>query len=134
MPKLVYTPDSGDRHEWDLDLGKLLSPERIAIEKLTGMTWGEWKQALAKDSVIATHALLYVLLKRANPTLTPDGVSFAEDEIDFAVTDDEARAMLDHFKESPDDSPEVTLLLAKLRAQVGDDPAPKAKPKAKSKR
>ena len=125
---MVYAPENGNPREWDIDVGKLLSPERIAIEKLTGMTWGEWKIALSKDSVIAMHALLYVLLKRNDPTLTPGAVQFTEDEIAFEVSDSEAADIIEHFRQNPTDDPSVTELLKTLRAQVGGEPeAPKEK-------
>lgn len=92
MPRLEYTPlGSGKTQGWDIDFGRLMSPERVLIEKLTGMTWLELQKAYWGRSTAAVHAVLYVLLKRQMPTLKPSEVEFCEDEIQHDLTLDEAR-------------------------------------------
>jgi hypothetical protein len=83
MPKFVYKPEGAEPRSWDFAPEKMMSAEMIVVEDLTGLTWGEWIDACARGSIKAIHALLYVLLKRATPTLRPDEVQFTLDEIDF---------------------------------------------------
>lgn len=101
--KFVYKPEGLAPREWEFEPERqLMSAECIAIEKLTGMEWGEWKAAVRKESMRAKHAYLWVLLKRENPTLLPKHVSFAPDEAVFVPSDDEVRKVFDAFAEKPD--------------------------------
>lgn len=88
--KFVYKPEGAEPRSWDFDPAKLMSPEAEAIERLTGMTYGEWGDAVTRGSITALHGLLYVMLKRGNPTLTYDQVEFCLEDIDFEVEDVEA--------------------------------------------
>ena len=85
--KFIYKPEGADPRSWDFDPSKMLSAEMIAIERLTGFTWEEWIDACSRGSMLAVHALLYVLLKRSAPQLKPDEVQFTLDEIDMQPDD-----------------------------------------------
>lgn len=92
--QFVYTPEGGERLAWPFDPMKLTSPEAMAIEKLTGMAFGsEWIESVQKGSMIAIHALLFVLLKRQRPQLKPDQVVFAFDEVGLEVDEDDEAAL-----------------------------------------
>jgi hypothetical protein len=80
--KFIYKPEGTDSHEWDFDPAKLHDVEAIEIEKRTGMTYGEFGQQFMKGSILARKALLFVLLKRATPTLRWNEVQFTVGEID----------------------------------------------------
>ena len=68
--RLTYSPEGATPQTWDYDPAKLLSSEAIAIEKATGMEFdGEYQASLLKGSIAARRALLWVLLKRGEPTL-----------------------------------------------------------------
>lgn len=82
MPKIIYTPEGADALSWDFDPDKLLSPECMTIERMTGQTYAEWLDALGRGSMGAVHALLYVLMKRDRPTLAADQVQFSLSEVD----------------------------------------------------
>lgn len=89
--KFSYKPEGADEARvWDFDPNHMKSREMIAVERLTGMTWPEWIDACSRGSMVAVHALLYVLLKRDVPALDPDQVEFELDEIDFVVDDEPA--------------------------------------------
>jgi hypothetical protein len=90
MPKFVYKPEGRDPMSWDFDPNKLMNPEAEAIERHTGMAFGEWIQALGKSSMLALHGLLFVMLKREIPTLKWDDVQFSISEIDMEMDDAEA--------------------------------------------
>ena len=85
--RFVYTPEGADPISWDYNPTRLMSPEAEAIERHTGMTFGEFTVACGRGSMLAIHGLLYVLLKRQHPTLKFDEVQFCIDEIDFEVDD-----------------------------------------------
>lgn len=94
--QFVYKPEGAEPKRWDFDPVKVMSPEAEAIERHTGMTFKHWLSALGEGSMTAVHGLLYVMLKRSDPTLQWDAVQFCLAEIEFEVEDDEAP------KEAPD--------------------------------
>jgi hypothetical protein len=94
MPKFVYKPEGRDPLSWDFDPAKLMNPEAEAIERHTGMTYGEWLEALGKSSMLALHGLLFVFLKRGIPTLKWDDVQFSISEVDLEMSDEEAAEAL----------------------------------------
>lgn len=131
MPKVIYTPKDGERHEWDFDPRKLLTPERIALEKATQMSWGDFKAAIARDNTVAWQALLWVLLKRSDGPLRLEDVSFCDEEIEVSISDSEKRETVAHYDANPSefiDDPEAAALIEQFRAELGDSPkAKKAK-------
>lgn len=66
---LTYRPEGADERRWTFTPDRLLSSEAEAIEKVTGLTYEEFGQALIKGSMTARRALLWVLLKREDAPL-----------------------------------------------------------------
>lgn len=120
--KFVYKPEGLTPREWDFEPRRLMSPEVMAIEKLTKLTFDEWQTAILRGSVTALHALLWVLLKREQPTLVASQVQFAIDEIGMEPTDDELRLAMDKLLETPDAelSDEQREALVELKAQFAE--------------
>lgn len=127
MPRLTYTPEGADPKVWDFSFGRLLSPERIAIEKLTGLGWQAVQQGYWANQGVVIHALLFVLLKRDIPGLRAEELEFCDDEIDIDLNDEEAREALEKLrgmKVLADDEAEA---LAELEVRFSDseDDGPK---------
>lgn len=89
MARLIYKPQGNEPKSWPVEPDKMLSPEVMAIERLTQMTFAEWGDALGRGSITALHALLFVLLKREMPVLKPSDLSFSMDDIDIQPDEDE---------------------------------------------
>jgi hypothetical protein len=85
----VYAPEGADPQKWPFDPTRLMSPEVETIERHTGMSFGQWLEAVTSSSMLALHGLLYVLLKRTNPTLKWDQVQFCMADLDFELDPDE---------------------------------------------
>lgn len=102
MPRFVYKPEGVDPQTWDFTFGRFMSPERMAMEKLTGLTWVEFQAAFWRESTAAVHAVLYVLMKRERPTIKPDEVVFCDDDYDLDLTDDEARESVTKYIDNPE--------------------------------
>jgi len=67
---LKYELDGVPPRKWQFTLDKLLSVEAEALERQTGWVFpAEFGQQLVKGSIIARKALLWVFLKREDPTL-----------------------------------------------------------------
>lgn len=126
MPKFVYKPEGVDPKSWDFDPNKLMNPEAEAIERHTGMTYGEWLQALGRSSMLAMHGLLFVFLKRDIPTLKWDDVQFNLSEIDMELDDAEAAETLSGLEVRMANgealSPEESALWARLKEQAPAGP------------
>lgn len=80
--RLVYKPEGVEPKSWPFDPEKMPSNELILIEQLTGMTFGEWADAITRGSMTALHAALWVLLRRADDTLEPSALVFTMDDVD----------------------------------------------------
>lgn len=91
--KLVYAPEGAEPREFDFDPSRLMSPEIEVIERQTGMTYGQWIEAMGNGSFTAFHGLLYIMLKRTAPTLKWNDVQFSVSDIDFQMDDEEAAAL-----------------------------------------
>jgi hypothetical protein len=87
--KFVYAPEGAEPKKWDYNPNRMMSPEAEAIERHTGMTFGEFLQKCGQGSFLAIHGLLYVMLKREYPTLKFDEVQFCLDDVDFEPDDDD---------------------------------------------
>lgn len=71
-----YAPEGADPRQWTYSPDKLMSSEAEAIEKVTHLTYQEFGMRLLSGSVTARRALLWVMLKRTEPTLRYSQVDF----------------------------------------------------------
>ncbi|MFC5946595.1 hypothetical protein, partial [Micromonospora harpali] len=82
----VYKPEgSSEWQKWKFEPEKLLSPEAEAIERKTGLDFGEFVQK-ARFNMRCRRALLWVLLKREHPRLTFEDVQISMEQTDFRFT------------------------------------------------
>lgn len=124
MPRLIYTPEGSDTPKtWDFSFGRLLSPERIAIEKLTGLGWQNVQRGFFGNQGAVIHAVLYVLLKRDLPALRPEEVVFCDDEIGLDLTDEEARNALTELRAKSSLAEEEIEALHHFEERFADDDA-----------
>lgn len=71
---------------FDLDAGSLTNKELMDLERATGMTFGEWQEALGKMSMLAVTGAVWLVLRKSNPKLKFDDVEFNFE--DFKVEGD----------------------------------------------
>jgi len=100
--RIVYTPAEGDVQRYDFDPGKVNTMEAEAIEKATGLAWGEFGDKIQKGSAIALRALLWILQRRVHPTLKLADVQFQMDQISAEMDPDELRAAYEATVNDPD--------------------------------
>ncbi|GAA4358403.1 hypothetical protein [Angustibacter luteus] len=116
---VTYTPEGGEAHEWSFNPGKLLSPEAEAIERVTGWNYRtDFADKLLRGSALALRALIWVLLKRADPKLKFTDVEYAQDEADVNFDADERREIRRLAAEDPDMTDEDR---AELLAALDDE-------------
>jgi hypothetical protein len=116
--QFVYKPEGTDPKKWPFAPEKLMSPEAEAIERHTRMTYGDWTQAVGNGSMLALHGLLFVLLKREEPSLKWEEVQFSLSEVDFELDADELAESIANLEAAAADgplSPNDAALLETLR-------------------
>lgn len=125
--QFVYKPEGAVPKKWDFDPSKLMSPEAEAIERHTKMTYGEWADAVDRGSILALHGLLFVMLKREQPTLKWDEVQFSISEVGLEFSDEETAEQIAnlerHFVDVAPTDADLELL-ASLKAQLAEGADP----------
>lgn len=69
---LIYTPESGERREWQFQPYEAWSFETELVESVGGQMWISWDgflSLLRVDNTKAKRALLWVMLRRDKPDL-----------------------------------------------------------------
>ncbi|RSN13738.1 hypothetical protein DMH25_08075 [Streptomyces sp. WAC 01325] len=64
---IVYTPEGGEPEQYDAR--SLRTSEASIVQRTAGMKWGEVEQGLDSDDPEAMRAIVWVLKKRAEPSL-----------------------------------------------------------------
>lgn len=144
---IVYAPEGGETHRWNLKEAKILATEAEAVERVTDLEWEKARAKVVQGSMLALRAIAWVLLKRSQPTLrytqfdpaagelgyeydaAERAVIRANIEADEDLTPDEKAAILASFDEA-----DAALDAGETAAQTSDDPeqVPKASDAAAS--
>lgn len=77
----LHVGKGDDRKTYEVELGKLMNVELIAVEKMTGLALDPLLMGLAEKSLTATTALVWIMRKRQEPRLKFDEVTFSLDEV-----------------------------------------------------
>lgn len=90
---LRYTPLDGAPQKWDLSTVRFLTSEAETVERTTDL---DWSQVLNRNTLVirksptARRALLWVLLKRDQPSLRYSALDPAVEEVDVKLGADDA--------------------------------------------
>jgi len=128
---LTYAPEGAEPRKWPVEPAKMMTSEAEAIEKVTGMTWDEFGLALVKGSVVARRALLWVMLKRSEPTLRHNQIDPPVGSLTLEYERPELEAMREEVlksTETDEDMRELALgmLQTELDALPDEEEVPKA--------
>lgn len=74
--------------EYSFDEGDISNREAMAIERTTGVTFGEFGKLLEQGSMLGLTALVWTVQRRTNPTLKFGDVDFKLGDVDVVTTDD----------------------------------------------
>lgn len=123
-----YAPEGAEPQEWTFRPGKLDSHEAEAIEEVGGAAWAsyyEFGQKILNGSARAQRAILWTMLRRAQPRLRFDEVSYLQDEVFVGYEPDEVAnlraALADPATTMPDDQREALLEAIDLSTAVDRD-------------
>lgn len=98
---ITYAPDEGDKREWQFKGRTLMATEAEAIEKATGIDWGEFSGKLMSGSPTAKRGLLWVLMKREEPTLRYTACDFPVGSVDVELDEEEKADLRAAIRRSP---------------------------------
>lgn len=128
---LTYRPEGADERRWPFKPERLMSAEAEAIERQTGWTYEEFGERLIKGSVTARRALLWVMLKREEPTLRYSQVDVPSGSVALDYERHELEAIRDKVAENADLSErEQRAALASLDDLIAGMPEGVEAPKA----
>lgn len=90
---LVYKPEGQPEQRWHFQPGRMNRFDMLAIEKVTGLKYGQqFKQELMQGGTEARAALLWVHLRREHPTIDFRNIEFFDDELQLLQDKDETLA------------------------------------------
>ena len=93
----------------EFDTERITNVEGMAIERVTGMLFGEWGELLNKGSMLAITALVWIIRKRQDPPLRFDDVLFEQfeplEDAPAGDASDPAEAVLDRAVEAVPSTP-----------------------------
>ncbi|MEU9285963.1 hypothetical protein AB0D57_14865 [Streptomyces sp. NPDC048275] len=101
--KVTYTPEDNEEQVFNYNPNKLMSAEREALEKRTGMSFNDFAMGVLRGNALCRRALLHVLLKRQHPTLRFDDVDFCWDEFKVEMTKGEIELAVERLREKKGD-------------------------------
>lgn len=103
---IIYSPEGGDVHRWDLKEIRIMAVEAEEVERVTDLDWAAARAKIVKGSMLALRAVAWVLLKRSQPTLRYTQFQPAAEELDFEYNAAE-RAAIRASIEADDDLTEA---------------------------
>lgn len=99
---IVYAPEDGDAHRWDLKEIRIMAVEAEEVERVTDLDWAAARAKIVKGSMLALRAVAWVLLKREQPTLRYTQFLPAAAELDFEYSATERAAIRAGIEADPD--------------------------------
>ena len=87
--RVIVKLGDGERHIFDRS--RLMFTEVAEIQKVTGLSYGEWEQALGRYDITAVAALLHVLRKRDDQPSEWATLQFNVAELDVVPLHDDDR-------------------------------------------
>ncbi|MFC4611154.1 hypothetical protein ACFO9E_25670 [Streptomyces maoxianensis] len=116
---LIYEPQGGERRTWNLKEIRFMSSEAETVERSTGLEWQEAKARVVKGSMLALRAIVWVLVKRDEPSLRYTQFDPAETEIGVDFDTEEWAVVRDEIANSPDmDDEQRAAALAQIDAEA----------------
>lgn len=121
---VIYTPEGGERQQFEYHPTELLSFDAEAVEDVGGPTWDTYEGfvgRLTDGNFKARRALLWIMLRRSNPTLRFFDLVVRVDEIKLASDARDLREFLERGDPSPEQRAQAERELAEL---TGEDAEP----------
>lgn len=118
---VTYSPADGQQRTWQYKSAELPSADAEALEEVVPPSFDEWQQQLLRGGAKARRALLWVLLRRDDPTLKFGDVEFRMGELEVEFDSDEKQRALAEVEKDPNIAEEDKAQLRELLADQGGD-------------
>jgi hypothetical protein len=126
---LVYEVEGEEPQKFLYKPQKLMSAEREALERRSRMDFSDFTKGVLNGNAVCRRALLWVLRKRAHPTLKFEDVDFAWDELRLEYSKQEYMLMRDQAIENGNADPEhIDSLNREIATAIDEDSEGKALP------
>jgi hypothetical protein len=105
---ISYKPDDGPVQEYEFIPGLLMNPESEAIEAVGDYSWTTFEQfgqLFFQGGSRAVRAALWIMMKRKNPRLQFNDVSFRSNQVSVDYSPRERQLILDAMLADPDLDP-----------------------------
>jgi hypothetical protein len=100
---ITFESEQFGKHEWnEFKPGKIPTTDAEDIEKVTGMTFVEWGQALMNGNTICGRALVWILLRRQNRGLRFREISYPLDALEIGLDEDEKKRLREELMKNDD--------------------------------
>ena len=118
---IIFHPEGGERRTWNLKELRFMSSEAETVERSTGLEWQQAKARVIKGSMLALRAIVWVLVKREDPTLRYSAFDPAENEIGVDYDAEEWSVIREEITVRPDMDEETrAATLAQLDAEAAN--------------
>jgi hypothetical protein len=121
--RLIYTPEDGEKREFEFVPHRLLSPDAEALEGVGGGVWeslDEFGRLFLKGNRRAFRAALWLMLRAEQPKLRFQHLVVRADELDYDLDEDEQKLFSVQLEDPTLDEEDRTALDPK----VGKAPMP----------
>ncbi len=116
---VTYTPEDGDRLEWDVELGRIRAGEAEMMERRYGDTYEAWTIGVQRGAINARRVLLWHLLRLAHPTFRWEDVpDFYADELLVEYSVKELTGMRDRVAKASMEPREREQAMAALDVEI----------------
>lgn len=116
-----YNPEDGEAKVFDYNPNKLLSVEREALERRTGLNFKAFADGVLQGNSVCRRALLHVMIKREHPTISYEDVDFRWDELTVEMTKGEIELAVERLREKKGDDALIEGFLKQLPDAPDDE-------------
>ena len=127
---LVYQPEGdAEPQRFLYKPQKLMSAEREVLERRSHLDFADFTKGVLNGNAVCRRALLWVMLKRAHPTLKYEDVDFAWDELKLEYSKQEYELMRDQLIEAGTARPEqIDAINREIATAIDEESEGKALP------
>lgn len=127
---LVYQPEGTEEPQrFPYKPQKLMTVEREVLERRSGQDFADFTKGVLNGNAVCRRALLWVMLKRAHPTLKFEDVDFAWDELKLEYSKQEYELMRDQLIEAGNARPEqIDAINREIATAIDEESEGKALP------
>lgn len=125
---VTFTPTEGDSRVYEFKPREVLNSDAEMLERLSGVNYQQFVQRLTAGNAAARRAVVYMLERRAHPTLKWDAFDFPYGAVEVEYDRDEYAAMREAIEadKSLDDEARASVVASLTELEESAPEVPKA--------